>query len=126
MRQLPVYAEVGGGGEAGEVMLLRWLRATVESFGSPRSGSWPRVRRDHLAREPACIACGRGKSLEVHHVVPVSQDSSRELDPGNLVTLCGEPCHFVFGHLLSWTISNPHVREDAARYLERRQGAKPA
>ncbi len=98
-------------------MLLRWLRATVESFGSPRSGSWPRVRRDHLAREPACIACGRAKELEVHHVVPFHERPEMELDSGNLVTLCADPCHWVFGHLTDWKSHNPGVREDAAAFL---------
>ena len=67
------------------------------------------------------MACGRRKSLEVHHVVPVSEDPAMELDPENLVTLCGDPCHLVFGHLLSWKNSNPHVRDDAAKYLARRR-----
>lgn len=99
--------------------MIGWLFKRADEYG--RSGSWARVRREHLSREPACVACGRSKSLEVHHVVPVSHDPTRELDPENLVTLCGDPCHLVFGHLLSWTRANPHVREDAARYLDRRK-----
>jgi len=86
---------------------------------SPRSGSWPRVRREHLKREPSCIACGRGKSLEVHHVRPFHENPELELDDSNLVSLCSEPCHFVFGHLLNWSSSNPHVREDAVSYRHR-------
>lgn len=106
--------------------MLGWLSRLFsrlpasEPFG--RSGAWPRVRREHLGREPACIACGRSGSLEVHHVVPYHDRPDLELDPGNLVTLCADPCHFVFGHLLDWRRSNPHVREDAAAYRARIAG----
>lgn len=102
--------------------MLNWLRQqTDELFG--RSGSWARVRREHLEREPACIACGRDDDLEVHHVSPYHLDKSRELDPSNLVTLCADPCHLVHGHLMSWKRSNPDVREDCARYLAKLRSA---
>lgn len=87
--------------------------------GKPRSGSWSRVRREHLTREPQCIACGRGKTLEVHHVQPFHDRPELELDDENLVSLCAEPCHFVFGHLLNWSASNPYVRDDAQAYRKR-------
>ena len=94
--------------------MFRWLTATV--FGAPRSGQWPRVRREHLEREPACQACGRRKALEVHHVEPFHVDPARELDPTNLITLCGDPCHFVHGHLMGWSRTNPSVRADCFQY----------
>lgn len=97
--------------------MFGWWRRVAEEYG--RSGAWARVRREHLEREPECAACGRADDLEVHHVVPYHQRPEMELDPGNLVTLCADPCHFVHGHLLNWKRSNPHVREDAARYRER-------
>lgn len=102
-------------------MLTSWLRRAAELFaGQPRSGSWPRVRREHLEREPACAACGRRKDLEVHHIIPFHERPDLELDDGNLVTLCADPCHLVFGHLLDYRRrSNPLVREDAARYRTR-------
>ena len=96
------------------MLMFRWLTATV--FGAPRSGQWPRVRRVHLEREPACQACGRRKALEVHHVEPFHVDPARELDPTNLITLCGDPCHFVHGHLMGWSRVNPSVRDDCTRY----------
>lgn len=102
--------------------MLGWFRKAADDlFG--RSGSWARVRREHLAKEPACIACGRSKTLEVHHVIPYSKRPDLELDPGNLVTLCADPCHLVHGHLMAWTRSNESVREDAARYREKVQRA---
>lgn len=104
--------------------MFGWLRRTVDDYG--RAGAWPRVRREHLEREPACAACGRSKDLEVHHIKPYHEHPERELDPTNLVTLCADPCHLVFGHLLDFRRrSNPHVREDAKRYRERRDSEPP-
>lgn len=97
--------------------LFGWLRQQVELFG--RSGRWASVRRQHLEREPACAACGRSKELEVHHIKPYHEHPELELDLGNLVTLCADPCHLVFGHLLNFKRANPSVREDAARYRQR-------
>lgn len=102
--------------------MLGWLRRqTDELFG--RSGAWARVRREHLEREPACIACGRTKDLEVHHVRGYRDHPELELDPRNLATMCADPCHFVFGHLMSWQRINPHVREDCERYRKRLESA---
>lgn len=95
--------------------LLAWLFGDL--YG--RSGAWPRVRAEHLRREPVCAACGRSKDLEVHHIRPYSTHPELELDDGNLITLCRDPCHFYLAHLMNWSHSNPSIREDAARYRER-------
>lgn len=98
--------------------MLNWLRRKSDDlFG--RSGQWARVRREHLTKEPACIACGRRDDLEVHHIVPYRADRSLELSLDNLATLCADPCHFVHGHLMDWKRSNPNVREDCERYRMR-------
>jgi len=102
--------------------MFRWLNSTL--FGSPRSGQWQRVRREHLERQPACQACGRDKALEVHHVKPFHADASKELDPANLITLCGDPCHFVHGHLMGWSRTNPSVRGDCRRYRAALEAAR--
>lgn len=103
--------------------MLGWLRRqTDELFG--RSGAWARVRREHLEREPACIACGRTADIEVHHVASYHDHPERELDPTNLVSLCADPCHLVHGHLMAWTRINPSVREDCRRYREKLEAAK--
>lgn len=100
--------------------MFGWLKKKAEGlFGAPRSGSWPRVRREFLADHDCCEACGRRRGLEVHHEIPFHEHPELELEKSNLVVLCAEPCHFVFGHLLNWKKSNPQVREDAARYRER-------
>lgn len=99
-----------------------FFRRQPEEVG--RSGQWARVRREHLAQQPYCIACGRGNDLEVHHVQPYHDHPELELDPANLVTLCADPCHLVWGHFMSWTRINPSVREDAAHYRSELQASK--
>lgn len=97
--------------------MLSWLRQkTDDLFG--RGGCWAKTRREHLEREPACAACGRTKDLQVHHIVPYHVDRARECDPTNLLTVCADPCHFVFCHYMSWQRINPNAREDCRRYRE--------
>lgn len=99
--------------------MLNWLKnllTPTSLFGTPRSSKWGAVRAAHLLREPVCQACGRSKNLQVHHVIPVAFDKTRELDPENLITLCGDPCHLVFGHFLSYRCYNKHVREMVKAY----------
>ena len=109
--------------------MFGWIRKQADDlFG--RSGAWARVRREHLAREPECAACGRSKDLEVHHILPYHEHPELELDDGtngldgNLITLCADPCHFVHGHLMGWSRSNPDVRDDAARYRNKVERAQ--
>lgn len=97
--------------------MFSWLRDRL--VGSPRSGKWAAVRKQHLEREPACAACGRKKNLEVHHIKPFKDHPELELDDGNLISLCGDPCHFVHGHLMSWMRSNPDVRADCEAYRQK-------
>jgi len=103
--------------------MFGWLRkAPQDVFGTPRSGQWPRVRREHLAVQPVCQACGRGKELEVHHIQPLHV-GGQELDPANLITLCGDPCHLVHGHLMSWTKTNATVVQDCQTYRAKLEDA---
>ena len=96
--------------------MFGWLlNRRADDYGAPRSGQWPRVRREHLARQPECQACGRTKDMEVHHIHPL-HEGGQELDPSNLITLCGDPCHIVHGHLMSWMRTNPDVVADCQRY----------
>lgn len=95
--------------------MFGWLFQRRDDIGAPRSGQWPRVRREHLAKQPVCQACGRAKTLEVHHIQPL-HEGGQELDPSNLITLCGDPCHIVHGHLMSWLKTNPDVVADCQRY----------
>ena len=86
-----------------------------------RSSKWPALRKEHLKKQPCCQACGSDRKPEVHHIVPVHLDPSRELDPSNLITLCDKWCHFVFGHLLDYRSWNKDVVRDARHYLEKRR-----
>lgn len=107
--------------------MLGWFRKQPtddRSFGAARSSQWPKVRAEHLKRNPTCIACGRRQKLEVHHVVPFHLDPSRELSPDNLVSVCDTPCHLVHGHYLSWHRWNPTVVADCQRYLKGLEEAK--
>jgi len=91
-------------------------------YGVPRSSRWPKVRAEHLVCFPTCAACGSKTAIAVHHEKPFHLYPDLELDPTNLVTLCECPshnCHLIFGHNLSWRAWNPHVREDAAQFLDR-------
>lgn len=102
--------------------MLQWLRdlaghltaAVTGRVYSRRSTRWPAVRARHLQREPECQACGAVEHLQVHHVVPVHVDPSRELDDDNLISLCEPPgpggCHLSIGHLGSWRRWNTAVR----------------
>ena len=107
-------------------LLARLLgKATPEApdeFG--RSGKWPRVRAEHIRREPECVACGRSDELEVHHIQPYHEKPELELDSGNLITLCADPCHFVHGHAMNWQWSVPSVREDCVAYRRRLKAAR--
>lgn len=84
-----------------------------------RSPQWQSVRKIHLVNNNVCAACGRNKKLEVHHIVPVHIDASKELELDNLITLCDDPCHFVFGHLMDYKSWNKHIVNDCLVYLNR-------
>jgi 5-methylcytosine-specific restriction protein A len=84
-----------------------------------RSGKWPTVRKRFLAVHPACAVCGTKKNLEVHHVIPFNIDPSKELDEENLIVLCDDRCHLLFGHLMVFTSYNIHVREDAKAWAKK-------
>lgn len=86
-----------------------------------RSPGWPKLREEHINKQPCCQACGSCKKPEVHHIVPVHLDPSKELDPDNLITLCDKYCHFIFGHLMDYKSWNINVRNEASRYLQQKK-----
>jgi 5-methylcytosine-specific restriction endonuclease McrA len=84
-----------------------------------RSPKWSSVRQQHLDENGYCAACGRTKKLEVHHIEPVHLNPDRELDPSNLITLCDNYCHFIFGHLMDYKSWNKNVINDSEVYLDK-------
>jgi hypothetical protein len=82
-----------------------------------RAPGWSSVRKRHLADNNICAACGRSKDLEVHHIKPVHLFPELELDLSNLITLCADPCHIVFGHFMDFKKWNKTVISDCAEYL---------
>jgi hypothetical protein len=90
-------------------------------FGQKRSYLWKKIRQKHLDKNPCCAACGSCEKLDVHHIIPVSIDPSKELDQDNLITLCNKYCHFVFGHLMNWKSYNLNIISDASLFLNKIQ-----
>lgn len=94
--------------------------AVARQHGHQRSPQWPRVEKEHLLHEPACVACGhKGKGLQVHHIKPFHLHPQLELDSQNLITLCeikGRDHHLLLGHLDEWESHNVHVRDDVRRF----------
>ena len=99
--------------------------------GEPRSSEWPKVRATFIKEHPECAACGyKGTANQVHHVSPFhlgavnERGETLELDPKNLITLCGpgnRNHHLDIGHGGSFTCRNPNVREDAERFRQMRK-----
>lgn len=108
-----------------DAMIKRILKAIRETIkGKPlkvRSSKWDAVRDAHVRKFPWCAACGSRSNLQVHHIMPFHLDSSKELDPSNLITLCEKSptnCHLNVGHLGNWKKYNSSVREDAMRLIQ--------
>lgn len=87
-------------------------------FGA-RSNQWSKVRAEYLKTNPVCQVCGSSVKPEVHHIIPVHIDPSKELDLDNLITLCDKYCHFIFGHLMNWRSYNPDIIKDAQLYYQK-------
>lgn len=100
----------------------------IEDRGGPKSGDhayarsehWPHVRNEFL-RKPinaSCAVCGGTEHLEVHHIIPFHiclevERGYAELDPRNLITLCGaaaRDCHLYVGHLGDFKSFNSKLR----------------
>ena len=95
-------------------------QAHHELFVAKRSPHWHAVELKWIEDHPICSACGGFTHLQVHHVEPFHDDPSRELDTGNLLTLCmdgAKECHLHVGHSGAFAWHNPDVRADASRVL---------
>lgn len=83
-----------------------------------RTSGWSKLRKEHIKKQPSCMACGTKKELEVHHIVPVHLAPEFELNPNNLITLCYK-CHFLIGHLKDYKSWNENVVQDSEILLKK-------
>ena len=95
-----------------------WLFNT-KARDAVRAPGWAALLKKHVEKQPCCQACGSCKKPEVHHIVPVHLDPSKELDEDNLITLCDKWCHFIFGHLMNYKSWNEDVIKDCENYLDK-------
>ena len=84
-----------------------------------RSPKWPKVRRAYFKDHPRCEICGRKFNRQVHHIIPFHIRPDLELDPDNLITLCGRH-HFWWGHFEDWKNWNPEIINDVKWYKVKR------
>lgn len=99
--------------------ILKKVASVFREATKARSSGWRKVRKEFIAKNPACAACGGKMLLQVHHVIPFHIDPALELDASNLITLCmwKNNCHSNIGHGDDWKCYNPNVREDCERAL---------
>lgn len=100
------------------------IRRTLFDIGMTRAPmrrhkDWRKVRAEHLEMYPWCVITGVAEELEVHHVVPVHVDPSRELDRTNLRTVSSYgpgniDYHYLCGHPRGWRSWNPNFDACAA------------
>ena len=94
-------------------------REKLKILGAERSPLWPKIRRLHIQKQPACVVCGEiKKNVEVHHIQPFHLRPELELSPSNLLTLCesgnnGVICHLHYGHLGNYRSFNKDVIIDS-------------
>jgi hypothetical protein len=97
--------------------------AKISKPAKTRSSQWTKVRAQHLKDHPVCAVCGETKKVEVHHIMPFSDDPALELEPTNLITLCelasdGIICHLAIGHCGNYRRYNPNVLTDAVYFKQ--------
>lgn len=85
--------------------------------GVPRSSSWGSFKKNYEKTHPKeCAICGN-KKVSLHHIIPFSQDKSRELDVDNVIWLCDGwgtlQHHRGMGHYGSFLSWNPDIISEA-------------
>lgn len=101
------------------------IKDKLQNKPAKRSSKWPKVRSEHLKKNPECAVCGGTSKLEVHHIIPIHIDSTLELYAGNLITLCeskkyGINCHLAVGHLGDYAERFNLVVNDDAKCIRKR------
>lgn len=98
-------------------MILLKTLALKTIWALKRSWKWPALRRKTLKAAGCCAACGGTTKLQVHHIKPFHLFPKLELEPSNLIVLCGakgRQCHLRIGHGRDWDLWNPNVVAHAA------------
>lgn len=95
-----------------------------------RSPQWERVRKQHLKNNPACAACGKTDSVQVHHIRPFHLFPELELVSSNLITLCelfvndsddtNDNHHLHLGHNGDFHKNNKKVLEAVDDYRQKK------
>ena len=92
------------------------------TLGAMRASQWPKVRKEHLAKNPLCIVCNKKGTLlspnEAHHIVLFSQDPSMELLSTNIATVCRRH-HLEWAHLGNFKSWDKDIVENARIFRER-------
>ena len=114
--------------------LIDFMLALGQSNVGPspkRSSKWPALLKLTIDAHPYCAVCGNKnkKSLIAHHITPVWVDSSKELDPGNLIVLCensdklpGFNCHLTMGRMGNYRLWNPRIHEVVEQISKQMKG----
>lgn len=98
------------------------MKQFLEIVTKGRSWEWPKFRKAFLQKNFCCEACCTDKKLEVHHIVPFSDNPKLELVESNCITLC-KYCHLVLGHFRDYQLCNPMVVKDAREFMFKRMEA---
>ena len=88
-------------------------------FGAQRNPKWRELRNAYFAANPKCELCGR-KGKEIHHIVPVWQDKSKELLWENLICVC-KKCHLDFAHLGDYHSWEKDIKDESSRWQAKRK-----
>jgi len=91
--------------------MFQWLKTLFQdrTFGAIRNSAWPKLRDWYFRKNPFCEVCGK-RAKEIHHIVPVHIDNSKELEISNLISLCRRH-HFEIGHFFNFRSYNKDIKE---------------
>lgn len=103
-------------------LMMKLLKDTIQAKGfQKRHPNWRKLRNSFIKKYPQCFHCGSTTKLEVHHIIPIRIDPSKELEESNLMVLCeskkfGINCHLFIGHLGHYGRFNSNAYWNAAEW----------
>lgn len=70
---------------------------------------WQDVKRTELIEQsPLCRECNVNEGTDIHHIIPVNQDTSLTYEPSNITLLC-KSCHSEAHKVQGWQTGTPLV-----------------